>query len=438
MTVQETFRTELDALWALPPAERADALRRLSPSELAGLFTRLGDEALADLLAELDAHDAARLIAKLSRAQAADLLEEMAPDDAVEVVAELAPAQAEAVLIEMEPTDARDVRALLAYPEDSAGRLMTPDFIALGPELSANEAMIVLRTIAEQVETIYYSYVTDPATDRLLGVLSLHRLVLARPTTPIGELMVTDPVKVRADASREEAARLLDQHHLLALPVVDAADRLLGIITADDAAEVLLEEAGEDIERLGGSQPLEEPYLRASIGHLFRKRVIWLLFLFVAEAYTGSVLRHFEETLSEAIALAFFIPLLIGTGGNTGSQSVTLLVGALRAGEVEFRDLPRVFVRELAVGLLLGGVMALATYIRAWTLGVGIEVGPVVAITALCIVVWAAAVAAVLPLVLHRLRLDPAVISAPFITTLVDGTGLLIYFTLARWLLHLD
>jgi magnesium transporter len=437
MVMLDVRTADETVLRGLPVEDLTEALYDLSPSELAGLFTRLGDEALADLLAELDAHDAARLIAKLSRAQAADLLEEMDPDDAVEVVAELAPAQAEAVLIEMEPTDARDVRALLAYPEDSAGRLMTPDFIALGPELSANEAMIVLRTIAEQVETIYYSYVTDPATDRLLGVLSLHRLVLARPTTPIGELMVTDPVKVRVDASREEAARLLDQHHLLALPVVDGDDRLLGIITADDAAEVLLEEAGEDIERLGGSQPLEEPYLRASIGHLFRKRVIWLLFLFVAGAYTGNVLDHFEDTLSRVVALTFFIPLLIGTGGNTGSQTVALLVGALRAGEVDFHDLLHVLKRELVVGLLLGVVMALATYVRAWTLGVGEDIGHVAAVTALCIVLWAAVVAAILPLLLHRLRLDPAVVSAPLITTLVDGTGLLIYFTLAQWMLHL-
>jgi magnesium transporter len=437
MVPMDVKTADVAILRGMPAEDLAEELHTLAPAELAALFTRLGDEALADLLAELDAHDAARLITKLSRAQAADVLEEMDPDDAAEVVAELRPDTAEAVLIEMEPTDAQDVRALMAYPEDSAGRLMTPDFVALGPELSANEAMIVLRTIAEQVETIYYSYVTDPDTDRLLGVLSLHRLVLARPTTPIGELMIRDPIKVRADANREEAARLLDQHHLLAIPVVDADDRLLGIITADDAAEVLLEEAGEDIERLGGSQPLEEPYLRASIPHLFRKRIIWLLFLFVAGAYTSNVLSHFEDTLNQVVALTFFIPLLIGTGGNTGSQTVTLLVGALRAGEVDFHDLMRVVRRELVVGLLLGVAMALATYVRAWTMGVSVDIGNVVAFTALCIVVWAAVVAAVLPLVLHRLRLDPAVVSAPLITTLVDGTGLLIYFTLAQWMLHL-
>jgi magnesium transporter len=246
------------------------------------------------------------------------------------------------------------------------------------------------------------------------------------------------PDRSGAQAADRASRRLLDQHHLIALPVVDEHDRLLGIITADDAAEVLLEEAGEDIERLGGSQPLEEPYLRASVLHLFRKRVLWLLVLFAAEAYTGTVLRHFEQTLSEMVSLAFFIPLLIGSGGNTGSQTATTLVRAMGVGEVDFEDLSRVLKRELIVGLLLGVVMAVATYLRSWTLGVGWEVGPVVAVTALCIVIWAAVVGAVLPLVLHRLRIDPAVVSAPFISTLVDGTGLFMYFTVARLMLHLD
>jgi magnesium transporter len=315
---------------------------------------------------------------------------------------------------------------------------MTPDFVSVEPYLTAGEALAALGRVAEEAETIYYVYVTEPGTGRLLGVLSLRHLVLSPRWKPVSQLMYADVVRVRADADQEEAARLLDKHNYLALPVVDEQDRLLGIITADDAADVLFEEVGEDIERLGGSQPLEEPYLRASILHLFRKRIGWLLILFVAEAYTGTVLRHFEATLSEQVALAFFIPLLIGTGGNVGSQTVTTLVRAMGMGEVQFRDLFRVFRREMAVGALLGIVMGVTTYIRAWTLGVGYEIGPVVAVTATFVAVWAATVAAVLPLVLQRLRIDPAVVSAPFITTLVDGTGLVIYFTIARFMLGLD
>ncbi|HYU19601.1 MAG TPA: magnesium transporter [Chloroflexota bacterium] len=425
-------------LRAAPPEELARALAELTPHELGRLVTRLGDESLAELIAELDPFDAARLLGKLGRAQAADVLEEMDPDDAADVVGELAVEEAEAILVEMEHEEAEDVRDLLSYPPESAAGIMTPDYVAVAPDLTAAEALAALGRLAEEAETIYYVYVTDPRTRRLLGVLSLRNLVLSPRSTPVRDLMITDVAKVRASADQEEAARLLDQRSLIALPVVDDEDRLLGIITADDAADVLFQEATEDIERLGGSQPLEEPYLRASVFHLFRKRIVWLLVLFVAEAYTGTVLRHFEDTLSEMVSLAFFIPLLIGTGGNVGSQTVTTLVRAMGVGEVQFRDLFRVFGREMAVGSLLGAVMGLATYVRAWTLGVGLEVGPAVAVAALFIVVWAAMVAAILPLVLRRLRVDPAVVSAPFITTLVDGTGLFLYFTIARIMLGLD
>ncbi|MFN0071904.1 MAG: magnesium transporter, partial [Chloroflexota bacterium] len=250
--------------------------------------------------------------------------------------------------------------------------------------------------------------------------------------------MVQNVHRVRADADQEEAARLLDQHNLIALPVVDEDDRLLGIITADDAADVLMEEAEEDIQRLGGSQPLDEPYLRASVGHLFGKRAPWLLFLFLGQAYTSSVLSLFETTLSEMVALAFFIPMLIGTGGNVGSQTVTTLVRAMGTGEVDLGDVFRVLKREITVGTLLGLLMGIASFIRAWTMGSALTVGPAVAIAAIFIVIWAATVAAILPLALKKLRVDPAVVSAPFITTLVDGTGLFIYFTVARLVLGLD
>ena len=429
---------DMGALRAAPPHEVAEALSELSPTELGSLFTRLGDEALAELVAELDPFDAARLLGKLSRAQAADVLEEMDPDDAADVVDEFRPQEAEAILEEMEHEEARDVRDLLSYPPESAAGLMTLDFVALNPDLTADEALAQLRRVAEEAEQVYYVYVTEPGTNRLLGVLSLHRLAFARPWTPISELMISDIAKVRAEADQEEAARMLDQRHLIALPVVDDQDRLLGIITADDAADVLLEEAGEDIERLGGSQPLEEPYMRASVLHLVRKRLPWLMVLLVGSAYTASVISHFEDTLAEVIALSFFIPMLIGTGGNVGSQTVTTLVRAMAVDEVRFRDLFRVLRRELMVGGIIGVVLAGVTYLRAWMMGVGWEIGPVVGLAALLIVVWAAAVAAVLPLVLARLKVDPAVVSAPFITTLVDGTGLFFYFTIAQMLLGLD
>jgi magnesium transporter len=219
--------------------------------------------------------------------------------------------------------------------------------------------------------------------------------------------------------------------------VVDFEDRLIGVVTADHVADVVEEEATEDIERLGGAQPLEEPYLLAAPLRLARKRIGWLLMLFAAEAYTGTVLRHFEGELQRVVALAFFIPLLIGTGGNTGSQTVTSVIRAMAVGEVEFRHLFRVWRKEVSTALLLAAAIALAAVIRAWTLNVPGTVGFTVAVAAGMIVLWSATVAAILPLTLRRLRVDPAVVSAPLITTLVDGTGLIIYFEIARFVLRL-
>ncbi len=428
--------TELQELYILSREELATSLLERDATSLADLFTQVGDEALAELFTRLDPSDAAQLITKLSRVQAAQILEEMEPDVAVDVVGELEQQEAQGILTAMPPFEAQNLRDLLSYSPDSAGGLMTTEFVALGPSVLAGHALTMLRESPEQARRVPYYYVVEPSTRHLLGVLSLRELVLSPSTTPVRELGVREPIKVLAEADQEEAARLLDSHNLRALPVVDEEDRLLGIITADDAAKVLIEEAHEDIERLGGSQPLAEPYLRASVFHLFRLRIPWLLVLFIAAAYTSTVLQHFEDVLQQEIALTFFIPLLIGTAGNTGTQITTTLVRSMSLGEVSPGDILSVVAKEMRVGLMLGAVMCSATIIRAWALGVGTHISEVVGITALCVVVWAALVAAVLPLIIRKLRLDPAVVSGPFIATLVDGTGLIIYFNIAQILLH--
>src|SRR4051812_6493712 len=418
------------------PAEWADLVPRLEPSEVAVLIQWLPDAELPEMLAELEPADAAAILRSLSQPAAADLLEAMDPDDATDVVEELPHAEAEQILIHMEPAEAAEIRELMAFPSDSAGGVMTPAFVAVDPGLRADQAIAALRRVAEEAETMYYAYVVDNA-ERLLGVLSLRNLVLARPETPVSDLMVHDPIRIRADAEAEAAARLLTDQNLLALPVVDAEDHLLGIITQDDVADILEEEATEDIERLGGSQPLEVPYLRASIPLLVRRRVLWLLLLFAAEAYTGTVLRAFDQEIAKVVALSYFIPLLIGTGGNIGSQTTTTLVRAIGLGEVQLRDVGKVLGKEIVVGLILGAIMAVVAYGRAELLSTGSEVALVVALTIAAICIWSATVAAVLPLLLRRLNIDPAVVSAPLITTLVDGTGLVIYFTIAKYLLKL-
>ena len=422
---------------ALPPTELRDALQGLTPDQTEALYEGLGDERLAGLVEVLEPEDAGDVLRRLPDAEAADVLDELAPDDAADVIGAIKaeePQRAQPILVEMDR--AGDVQELLKFLPDTAGGRMTTEFLAVSPDATADEAIRALRARARDGEFRSYVYATDQA-NRLVGVVPLYRLVLVAPETRVAEIMAPNPVRVRGTDDQEEAARVFGEHRFLALPVVDLEDRLIGVITADDIAEVVEDETTEDIERLGGSQPLDQPYLRAGPLTLAGKRIWWLLLLFAAEAYTGTVLRHFEDELQRVVALAFFIPLLIGTGGNTGAQTVTTVIRAMAVGEVQFRDLVRVWRKEVVTALLLAAVMAAACAIRSWTLGVPQGVGVAVAAAAAAIVLWAATVAAVLPLVLRRLRIDPAVVSAPMITTLVDGTGLVIYFEIARWVLGL-
>jgi magnesium transporter len=418
------------------PAEWADLIPQLDPGEVAVLLQWLPDDEVPEVFEELDPASAASILRTLSANEAAEVLGAMDPDDAVDVIENLPAPDVDQILVRMQPADAAEIRELAAYDPETAGGLMTPAYVAVSQTATTEQAIAAIRQLVDEAETVNYVYVVD-GERHLLGVLSLYRLMLSRADTPVIELMAPTTVRVQATADRETAARLLTDLNLLAIPVVDDDDHLLGIITDDDVADVLEAEATEDIERLGGSEPLNVPYRASSVLLLVRKRVVWLLLLFVAEAYTGTVLRDFEDELQDVVALAFFIPLLIGTGGNMGSQTVTLIVRAMALGEVGFRDIGWIVLKELRVGLILGAVMAVVAFGRAALLGVGVNVGAVVSLTILTICVWSATVAAVLPLVLRRLRVDPAVVSAPLITTLVDGTGLVIYFSIARVMLGL-
>lgn len=420
----------------LGSAEWAWVLVRLPAHELRAAVPRLPPGQLPEIVAELPPRTAAELVDRLPPPEGAALLRALDPDDAVDLLAHLNAGAAQTLLGLLPAEAAARLRQLLTYPPDTAGGRMTPQFVALPPDLNADQAIGAIRRAAHGAETVYSVFVVDGA-GAFLGILSLRELVLAPPGTPVLELLVPDPVCVRVDADQEEAARLLIGRNLLALPVLDARGRLVGILTEDDVADVLEEEATEDIERLGGSQPLEMPYRRAGAALLLRKRLPWLLALFVAEAYTGNVMRYFEDTLEQVVALAFFIPLLLGTGGNVGSQITTTLVRAMAVDDLGLRDLRWILGKEFAVGALIGVVMAVIAFGRAWLLGVGMDVGTVVALAIAAITIWASVVAAALPLALRKFRFDPTVVSAPFITTLVDGTGLVIYFLIARSILGL-
>ena len=418
------------------PAEWADLIPELDPGEIAVLLQWLPDDEVPAVFEELDPATAASILRTLSQNEAAEVLGGMDPDDATDVLENLPAADVDQILVRMKAEDAAEIRSLAGYEPDTAGGLMTPEYVAVEATASSDQAIAAIRQLVDEAETVSYVYVID--TERhLLGVLSLYRLLLSPADTPVNELMAPTTVRVRASADQETAARLLTDRNLVAIPVVDDEDHLLGIITEDDVADVLEAEATEDIERLGGSEPLNQPYRLASVPLLVRKRLGWLLLLFVAEAYTGSVLREFQDELTNVVALSFFIPLLIGTGGNIGSQTVTLIVRAMALNEVSLRDIAWIVLKELRVGIVLGVVMAIVAFGRAALLGVGTDIGLVVAASILAISLWSATVAAALPLILRRLRVDPAVVSAPLITTLVDGTGLIIYFEVARLVLRL-
>ncbi|KMY52417.1 magnesium transporter [Peribacillus loiseleuriae] len=365
------------------------------------------------------------------------LLNEMSSDTVVNLLLSIHPHQAKKLMAFLSENYRRKINTLMNYEPNTAGRLATVDYIAARISWTVEQALQHVRKVGHGAEIVSYIYVLG-SHGELVGIVSLKEIILAKTGTRLEEILQGEPISVTVDMHQQEAADVLSKYNFVAIPVVAKDQRMIGIITVDDLIDVIHEEATEDFQKLGGSQPLDEPYFKNSIWSLFKKRIGWLLILFVAEAYTSNVLRHYEDTLSQQIALAFFVPLLIGTGGNTGSQTVTTLVRALAVGEVQFKDMFKVFRREVSTGLFLGITMGIVVLFRAYLLGVSMNIGLVVAVSALFIVIWASMVAAVLPLILHKLRVDPAIVSGPFITTLVDGTGLIIYFTMAKIVLQLQ
>lgn len=423
-------------LESVQPYDLAQVLTQLKGEQASLVLAAVEPDRAAEVLEHMEYPEQYRLLHRMEPAVAQRILDQMNSDAVADLVGAVHPRQAQLLLNLMPPEYAATIRRLMDYPKNSAGGRMTVDYVSVRQYMNVEQVLGHIRKVGQEAETIAYIYVVDTA-GRLVGVISVRELLLQGLQTKVADFMNTSVVYVPATMDQEEVARVVAEYDLVAIPVVDDQRRLVGIITVDDLVDVIHEEATEDIQKLGGSEPLAESYFNTPVHVLIRKRIGWILFLFLAEAYTGTVLRHFEETLAEVVALAFFIPLLIGTGGNTGSQVVTTLVRGLAVGEVKFRHMVRILARESAAGLVIGTVMGLTTVIRAYSLGVGPELGPVVGVTAAFIVIWASVVSAILPLVLNRLKIDPAVVSGPFITTLVDGTGLFMYFTIARQMLGL-
>lgn len=434
------------ALDGAHPADIAEAINQMPRAEALVVFNWLDNDVAAEVLDQLDDEMTSYLVEQAPQGRIAQLLDIMPMDDAAEIVGDASPERAEALMSDLaalSPEDAAEVRELLSYEEGTAGRLMTDKFIAIEAGMTVRQVFRAVRRANKDVETLSDLYVvssldkTSSEYERLIGVLSLRDLLRSKLKQNISEIMTTELITVTVDTDQEEVARMIQKYDFLAIPVLDRNDRLAGIVTVDDVVDVLIEEQTEDIYKLGAVGTPDKPYMAVGVLNTVKRRLGWLMLLFVAETFTGSVLRHFEQELGSMVALSFFIPLLIGTGGNAGSQTVMTITRALALGEIRFREWLRVCWRETRAGLLLGLALGAIGFFRALMWKTGWQLALVVGLAMVAVVVWANMVGSLLPIGAKRLGLDPAVMSAPFITTLVDATGLFLYFSIAHVLLKI-
>ncbi|MCE7078624.1 magnesium transporter [Streptomyces sp. ST2-7A] len=416
-----------------PAYSIADELARMDAVNSVVSFRLLDKDRALEVFEELDPVDQQQILESLRDQPFRDLVEGMDPDDRARMLGEVPAKVARRVLAGLSAHERQMTAALLGYPEGSVGRYMTPETVALQQNLTVAEALEVVRRRGAAAETIYTLPVVDTGR-RLTGIVELRELVLGDPNSQVSQLVETEPQRARATDPAEQAARLMRETNVLNLPVVDSEDRLVGLLTIDDAVEVIEAADTEDVARQSGAEPLERHYMSASVFQLSRARALWLMLLLVAATLTVSVTQAFEGELETVTQLALFIPLLIGTGGNAGAQAATTAVRALAVGEVRTSDLLKVIWRECRTGLLLGLMLAVVGF-GVGAVFVGLEIAAVVAVTLVIICAWAATVGGTMPLLAKKVRIDPAVVSAPMVTTLVDATGLIIYFTTAKLIL---
>jgi len=415
-----------------------DTWEDLDGPEQVAAFAALPRGEADDFFLALDARHQLELLRALPPGECRIWLRLLAPDDAADVIQVAKEGEREQLLSELDETTRREVRALLAFKEDAAGGLMSPRFARVRPEMTVDEAISYLRRQAAHVETIYYAYALDDS-QRLLGVVSFRKLFSADSTRTVRDVMQTDIVTATADMDQEAVAKLVAQRHLLAIPVLDAEGRMQGIVTVDDIVDVVEEEASEDIQKVGGMEALDEPYLEIGFWKMVKKRAGWLAILFVGEMLTATAMGYFEKEIARAVVLALFVPLIISSGGNSGSQATTLVIRAMAVGEVRLRDWWRIIHREFSTGFVLGSFLALIGLARIllWQ-GIWHTYGEhyflvafTVAGSLVGVVLFGTIAGSMLPFILRRFGLDPASASAPFVATLVDVTGLVIYFTVA-------
>ena len=425
-----------DLLGALHPADIADLLVELPDDESSALFQALEGRDKVQSFEHLEPDQQEALLERLGHRIMVEVLDDMSSDDRADLFKHMPEEMRETWLPLLAQAERNDVKRLLEFPEGCAGSVMSTEYASVRPDMTVQQALEHLRRVAPKRETVYTVYVIDEAR-RLVGTVSLIELIACPPSRRVEDVMRRDPVAVTADTDREDVARTVAKYDFLAIPVVDEDDRLLGIVTHDDVIDVLEAEHAEDVQLASAIAPTEVPYTRSSVGLLFRKRIAWLLVLLVAGFLSSTVISAFEASLEAVVALAFFIPVLIDSGGNTGSQSATLVIRALATGDLHARSWLRVLAKELGVGVLLGAALAAAVFVWGTVWPEARQVAPVVGLTMVALVLWANLIGGLMPLLLRKIGVDPAVASAPLITTVVDATGLLLYFSIAAIVLGL-
>ncbi|HEY9777109.1 MAG TPA: magnesium transporter [Planktothrix sp.] len=424
-----------------------DTWDELPDDERYQFFTKLARADAEELFLDLTAPEQAFLLADMAHADRRSWIRLLEPDDAADVIQESEKELHDDLLSLLDPTSRNEVTALLAYAEDVAGGLMSPRYARLRPGMTAGAAIRYLhRQSREQAELISYAYVVDPADQTLLGMVSFRDLCAGKMTQMASELMTPELIKVSDQMDQEEISHIFAECDLMALPVVDDKGRMKGIVTIDDIVDVVSEEATEDIQKLGGSEALDAPYMRTKLIPMVRKRGVWLTILFLSEMLTATAMGYYENEIQKAVVLSLFIPLIISSGGNAGSQATTLVIRAMALDEVEMSDVFRVAGRELVTGIVLGCILGVVGLLRivvwqAWGIGGGYgEHFMLIALTIFCsligVVAWGTIAGATVPFILRACGTDPATASTPFIATLVDVTGLIIYFTTASIILR--
>ncbi|MBR2937048.1 MAG: magnesium transporter [Oscillospiraceae bacterium] len=442
MLEERKYATLRDILETMYPADIAAVFADLPAQRLPVIFRLLPKELAAETFAEMESDLQELLIQGFSDNELKEVLQELYVDDAAALAEEMPANVVRRILQQADPEMRRSINQILRYPENSAGSMMTTEYVSLKPDMTVGESILRIRRQGIDKETIYTCYVTRDRT--LLGLVTVKDLLLAEDDdVSVSEIMSTNPIFVTTHTDQEEVGRMFTKYNLLALPVVDREQRMVGIVTFDDAMDVIEEETTEDMELMGGMLPSEKTYLKSSTWELFRHRIPWLMLLMLSATFTGLIITSFEEALAAQVALTAFIPMLMGTGGNSGSQSSVTVIRALSLNELRFSDLPRVLWKEMRTSVLCGVVLAIFCFGKIWLVDrlllgndqVTLMVDAVVCLALLVTVIAAKLVGAALPMAAKAAKLDPAVMASPFITTVVDALSLLVYFLFAKLLL---